>query len=122
MGHMERAALIRKLVTTLHLNVPERRQLQTPPRVEEVVAVVMEELQRNGFFPRRFWREGEPCGDGTVLELQPDGRVRAQHQSSTAWMTPAHLDTVDFPDARAAALHLVQNDFAGGIDGIPLKQ
>jgi hypothetical protein len=117
---MGRADLIRKLVTTRHLSVPERRQLGEPPRVEEAVAVVEDELLRQGFFPRRLWREGEPCGDGVVLELLADGRVRAQHQVSTAWMTPAYLDEVEFPDAQTAAIHLVEKDFPGGIDGIPL--
>jgi hypothetical protein len=117
---MERADLIRKLVKTRHLSVSERRQLREPPRVEEVVAVVVDELLRQGFFPRRPWREGEPCGDGVVLELLADGRARAQHQVSTACMRPAHLDEVEFPDAQAAALHLVEKDFSGGIDGILL--
>jgi hypothetical protein len=117
---MGRADLIRKLVKTRHLGVSERRQLRESPRVEEVVAVVVDELLRRGFFPRRLWREGEPCGDGVVLELLADGRVRAQHQVSTAFMRPAHLDDVEFPDAQAAALHLVEKDFSGGIDGILL--
>ena len=119
---MERARLVRKLVTTLHLSVAERQQLGDPPSIDEIVAVIAEDLLQNGFFPRRPWREGEPCGDGTVLELLADGRVRAQHQVSTAWMTPAHIGTRDFPDAKAAGMHLVERDFAAGVDGIPLRQ
>jgi len=119
---MERTDLIRKLVTTLHLSVAERRELLEPAHVEEAVAVVVDELLRHGFFPRRLWREGERCGDGVVLELLANGRVRAQHQVSTAWMTPAHLDEVEFPDAQTAALHLVEKNFSGGIDGILLAR
>jgi hypothetical protein len=120
MHQMGRIDLVRKLVTTLHLSVAERRQLREPPSTDEVVTVVVDELLRNGFFPRRLWREGEPCGDGTVLELLADGRVLAQHQVSTAWTTPAFLDRAEFPDAKTAALHLVETDFTSGIDGIPL--
>jgi len=119
---MERVRLVRKLVTTLHLSVAERQQLGEPPSRDELVAVIVEDLLHDGFFPRLPWREGEPCGDGTVLEVLADGRVRAQHQVSTAWMTPAHLSTCDFPDGKAAALHLIENDFAAGIDGVPLRR
>jgi len=105
-------------VTTLHLSVPERKMLGDPPRMDEVVAVVVDELHRHGFFPRRPWREGEPCGDGTVLELRPDGRVRAQLQVSSPWMTPEQIDESEFPDVRSAAAHLVKQDFARGIDGV----
>jgi len=115
---VDREALIRKLVTTLHLSVPERKMLGEAPRMEEVVAVVVDELFRRGSFPRPAWREGEPCGDGTVLELRPDGRVRVQRQFSSPWMTPEHIDESEFPDARSAAAHLVRQDFAGGIDGV----
>lgn len=118
MTRVDREALIRKLVTKLHLSVPERKMLADPPTMEEVVAVVLEELHRQGFFPYPPWREGEPCGDGTVLELRPDGRVRVQRQFSSPWMTPEHIDESVFPDARSAAVHLVKQDFARGIDGV----
>jgi len=118
---VDREGLIRKLVTTLHLSVAERRELREPPLMDEVVAVIVDELLRRGFFPRPLWHEGEPCGDGTVLQVLQDGRVRAQHQVATAWMTPEHLDTVDFPDARSAATHLANEDFARGIDDVPIR-
>lgn len=105
-------------MTTLHLSVPERKALGEAPRMEEVVAVVADELLRRGFFPRPAWREGEPCGDGTVLELRPEGRVRAKRQFSSPWMTPEHIDESEFPDANSAAAHLVKQDFARGIDGV----
>ena len=118
MSLVDREALIRKLVTTLHLSVAERKALEDPPRMAEVVAVIVDELLRRGSFPRTPWREGEPCGDGTVLELRPDGRVRAQLQVSSPWMTPEHIGESEFSDARSAAAHLVRADFARGIDGV----
>jgi hypothetical protein len=116
-----RESLIRKLVTTLHLSVAERKQLRPAPREREIVTAIVEELLRRGFFPRPLWREGEPCGDGTVLEVLPDGTVRAQHQVATAWMSPTHLDSIDFPNAKSAAAHLVSEDFSRGIDGVRIR-
>jgi hypothetical protein len=118
---VNREAFTRKLVTTLHLSVAERKALGDSPSADEVVAIVVDELLRHGFFPRKPWCEGEPCGDGTVLELRQDGSVRAQRQFSSPWMTPEHIDESEFSDARSAAAHLVKEDFAGGIDGVRIN-
>ena len=50
-GQMTRAQLIRKLLRTLHLNVPERRQL-VPPTIDfaELMAAVQEVVEREGRF------------------------------------------------------------------------
>lgn len=117
---MDRKELLRKLVTKLHLNVPERRALAGPVEASEVISLVVEILVENGSFPpgARPWKSGEPCGDGTILEVLPTGAVRAHLQVSTAWMTPEHLSSRDFPDAKSAAIHLVRTEYEKGIDGI----
>jgi hypothetical protein len=64
---MTRAQLVRKLLRTLHLNVPERRQLD-PPTIDfaELVAVIQEVVERDGRFA---------SGD-LSLEKIADGRYR----------------------------------------------
>ena len=100
---MDRKELLRKLVTKLHLNVPERRELAGPVEASEVISLIVEILVENGFFPpdARPWKSGEPCREGTILEVLPTGAVRAHLQVSTPWMTPEHLSSSDFPDAKA---------------------
>lgn len=117
-----RAELLRKLVTTLHLNVSERSALGGKVSADEVIGTILTILDSSKFFPTnaRPWREGQPCGDGTILEVLPGGAVRAHLQASSAWMLPAHISSRDFPDARSAAAHLVRTDFANGIDGVPV--
>ena len=48
---MTRAQLVRKLLRTLHLNVPERRQL-VPPTIDyaELMAAIQEVVEREGRF------------------------------------------------------------------------
>ena len=85
--------------------------------------MIVEHLLRDGFFPARPWREGQPCADGTMLEVLLDGRIRAQHQAARPygpWFPPSLIDSVEFPDARTAALHLIEADFPKGIDGVPI--
>ena len=71
---MTRAQLIRKLLRTLHLNVPERRQLD-PPTIDfaELMAAIQEVVKREGRFSSgEFTLEKLTDGNYRIHRLVPD--------------------------------------------------
>lgn len=68
---MTRKELIRKLLLTNHLNVPERQALKDQPiRISEAREAIIEELKRHRFFPpvTDSWDNTKFYNDGLVIE------------------------------------------------------
>ena len=68
---MTRKELIRKLLLTNHLNVPERQSLRDQPiRISEAREVIIEELKKHRFFPpvTDTWDNTRFYNDGLVIE------------------------------------------------------
>jgi hypothetical protein len=75
----EREQLIEKLVTTMHLSVPEHLALSSNNvRYTEVAAVVARVLENSEYFPpaARPWQEGNVVHEGAILQKLPRGRFR----------------------------------------------
>jgi hypothetical protein len=123
----EREQLIEKLVTTMHLNVPERAALSTGRvRYSEVAAVVARVLEDTGFFPpnARPWQEGNVVHEGAILQKLQGGGFRLTLQRSHP-IAPTVLATKkesDFQDARAAIKAFIWSEWPKGIDGIAIKR
>jgi len=101
-GQMTRAELVRKLLETCHLNVPERRQL-VPPAVHfsEILAVIRDVVAREGWFS---------SGKLTLEELEA-GTCRFHHLKYDPkasdlvndWCGPSIPATTDYPRVDSAA-------------------
>jgi hypothetical protein len=68
---MTRKELIRKLLLTNHLSVPERQTFNDRPiNIEEVKETIKEELKKNKFFPpvTDSWDNNKFYNDGLVIE------------------------------------------------------
>ena len=123
----EREELIEKLVTTMHLNVPERAALSTHSvRYSEVAAVVSRILKETGYFPpnARPWQEGNVVHEGAILEKLSRGgfRLTLQRSHPIAPKVLAEKKESDFDDVGAAIKAFIQAEWPKGIDGIAIKR
>jgi hypothetical protein len=123
---MDRAELVEKLVTTLHLNVAERKMLGAEPvRQAEITSAVMRVLNSVGKFPPN----AEPAQprqtlfEGHFLQTLPDGIVRLwlQRHHPTNPLELAAQKHEDFSDKKEAVHEFVTREWQyGQIDGIPI--
>ena len=122
----EREQLIEKLVTTMHLNVPERATLSsTSVSYTEVARVIQRILKETGYFPpdARPWKEGTIVHEGAILQSLSEGRFRLTLQRSHA-IEPQVLAArreSDFKDASAAIEAFIKSEWPEGIDGIGIE-
>jgi hypothetical protein len=125
-GSMERCQLIEKLVSTLHLNVDERRSLGSEPvRKAEVASVIARSLAENGRFPRhaKQWAPGKLAFEGFFIEMSENGIARLWLQRH-APINPYRLAAQrhwDFSTPDEAINEFITREWSnGGIDGIKL--
>jgi hypothetical protein len=124
---LTRKELIRKLVTTDHLNVPERRRL-VPLSVgfSEILAVIDAALEAGGLFPPGYlFTPGQPpklVGDATVLQKMNNGNYRLYWQRAYPWdpSSTAERMTKDYDNLPTAAAEFVRIWWGSDIDGIPI--
>lgn len=122
----EREQLIEKLVTTLHLNLPERQSLSPLYiRHSEIAAAIGRILQRTGWFPAPLHpADGKsPVREGATLSKLPDGRFRITQQWSHA-LAPnvlAEKREALFDDESVAIDAFIKAEWPKGIDGIPIR-
>lgn len=121
---IERNSLIEKLVSTLHLNVAERKALGPEPVSRpEIRAAVLRVFTNSGRFPPHAsqWQPGLTAFEGHFLELLADGMVRLWWQRSLATNPGQHGGQIhqDFSDSAQAIEEFITREWASGhIDGI----
>jgi hypothetical protein len=119
----DRKLLIEKLVTTGHLNVPERLALGSePPNTSEVTAVITYILNKTGSFPEdaKPWTEGHIVDERTILQSLPGGKTRLIQQRGHP-IVPTRLaqqKVIDFNDVESAVKSYIKTEWGSGIDGI----
>lgn len=122
---MRREDLLTKLVTTLHLNVPERKLLgvNSVP-AEEVAAIVKRVLEANGVFPpnAKPWQPGEPVFEGFFLLKQPNGGfvLNWQRAHPTNPYALSEQGSSNYDDLDQAISRFMGSEWRRGIDGIKL--
>jgi hypothetical protein len=123
---IERERLIETLVTTEHLNVPERAGLSPHTvRYSEVAAVVQRVLDATGYFPpnARPWQEGNLVYEPAILQKLSAGAYRLTLQRSQA-LAPtilAEKHEFDFHNAETAIQAFIAAKWPRDIDGIAIK-
>jgi hypothetical protein len=123
----ERQQLIEKLVTTGHLNVPERSALSPcTVRYSEVAAVVERVLESTGYFPpnARPWEKGKIVHEPALLQKLYAGAYRLILQRGQAIAPHVLAETLDFDfqDSAAAIKAFIAAEWrSGDIDGILIQ-
>jgi hypothetical protein len=120
-----RESLIEKLITSLHLNVSDRRALGSRPvTVPEIAGTIKRLLDANGVFPLRaaIWRPGELVYEGHFLVRASNGTVKLHWQRgrAAAPFELAEQTTLEFQDSDKAIAHFILAEWPKGIDGIGL--
>ena len=123
----EKEKLVEKLVTEMHLSVPERTALSSKGvRYSEVAAVIVRVLNETGFFPpnARPCQEGKVVHEGAILQKLPNGRFRLilQRSHPTAPTVLAAKKERYFAFARNAIRSFVRSEWPNGIDGIRIRR
>lgn len=124
---MRRHQLIDKLVSTWHLNVPERSQL-SPQSVslEEISIAIQKALSDCRFFPSiaRPASDGEavvdPIFEGYFIEKADKGYVVHVQASGPHPMLFRGRSSKRFSSFERAVKYYVANEYDGEIDGIPI--
>ncbi|HQR07212.1 MAG TPA: hypothetical protein PLN21_10340 [Gemmatales bacterium] len=115
MNSTTRTELLNKLVTTFHLNVPERLGLALPIRQSELVAIVKQTLLEHGRFSC-------PLGVLTVLS---DNRAELYMEVEVSFSQHQEIRK-EFRNAGEAAQEMVRliiNDYLpGNIDGLAIEE
>lgn len=123
---MSREDLLEKLVTTLHLSVPEREALGVASvSVSEVTAIVKRLLESNGVFPisAKAWQPGQPVFEGFFLLRKPHGGVRltAQRSDPVNPTVLADQKSWEYENVDDAISRFICSEWSNGIDGITLS-
>jgi hypothetical protein len=115
----EERALIRKLVTSGHLSVPDRHQLlKGVARGSLVVEAIVDCVDQFGRFPRAASLDG--AFDGAILVKQESGLFVLHWRHEVGVMRFETTRTESFQDLRAAAEHLARRSWPVDIDGVPI--
>lgn len=112
--------LVRKLVLTGHINVPERKALPGRTAKASLVRSVIEEALRSGH-PIHAWWLPDDSMMGCVIEYRGDGHGRVSW--TYRGMEGERAGVREFGSPREAAEALVgeARQFLGnGIDGVPI--
>jgi hypothetical protein len=123
----EREKLVDRLVTEMHLSVPERAALSSKSiGYSEVAAVITRVLNETGYFPpnARPWQEGKIVHEGAILQKLSNRRFRLilQRSHPTAPAVLAAKKEQDFVFARNAIRAFVRSEWPNGIDGIRISR
>jgi hypothetical protein len=106
-----------KLLTTLHLNVPERASLPYGSvGLSALVEAVTEVLERSNWFPS-VMRPGQVIGEGAVIERRGNEIwVHEQHEIGVARFGP--IQSTRANDVESAIRAFVQALGSSPVDGV----
>jgi hypothetical protein len=111
--------LVRKLVTTWHLSVPEHREMRgTPIRGSLVCEAIEEVVQAEGRFPVE-WQPDDSFAGG-LIERQEDGSYRVTCRAEFSLMHHEAVSIKQYQNRREAVATFARYFFGGDIDGIPI--
>jgi hypothetical protein len=111
--------LVRKLVTTWHLSVPEHRALPGGKiRASLIYDAIEEILQAEGRFPVE-WQPDDSFAGG-LIECLEDGSCRVTWRAEFSLMHHEAVTVKEFPSQRDAIKSFASPFFGGDIDGIPI--
>lgn len=112
-------ALCLKLVSKLHLSVPERQSLPNQrARLSVIVQAVQDSLESTGFFPFRY-APGSTIGEGAVIESR-DGSFWLHEQHECGVGRFGEVESRAVPTAEAAVRAYINIHRGSPIDGVEI--
>jgi hypothetical protein len=115
----DETALVRMLVATWHLNVPERRALpEGKAKASLVLGFIELELRAHGWFPPTWRPEVE--FNGGLIELRPDGTCRIHWKAEVSMARCETVAIEEHETVRDAVLAFARQSYGDDIDGVPI--
>jgi len=112
-------ALCLKLLSKLHLSVPERQALPNQrARFSVIVRAVRESLESTGFFPFRY-EPGSTIGEGAVIESR-DGDLWVHEQHECGVGRYGEVESHVVPSIEAAVRAYINIHGGSPIDGVEI--
>jgi hypothetical protein len=112
-------ALCSKLVSKLHLSVPERQSLPNQrARFSVIVQVVRDSLDSTGFFPFRY-EPGSTIGEGAVIESR-DGALWLHEQHECGVGRLREVESRVVPSVESAVRAYIDIHRGSPIDGVEI--
>jgi hypothetical protein len=112
-------ALCLKLVSKLHLSVPERQSLPNQrARLSVIVQAVQDSLESTGFFPFRY-EPGSTIGEGAVIESR-DGAFWLHEQHECGVGRFGEVESHAVPTVEAAVRAFINIHRGSPIDGVEI--
>lgn len=123
----EREKIVERLVTEMHLSLPERVALSSKSiGYSEVATIITRVLNETGYFPpnARPWQEGKVVHEGAILQKLSGGgfRLILQRSDPVAPRVLVAKRESDFQNARTAIKAFISSEWPKGIDGIAIKR
>jgi len=117
---MTREELIDRLVTTGHLNVPDRKMLGRVSRAE-IRDAIRARLEKDRFFPPNAQASGFVY-EGPQLRYMDDGTFLAINQRASVHNPGVVAQSTErrFEDMAAAIAWYIDSEWAASIDGIAI--
>jgi len=116
-----RRILLKKLLTTSHLNVQERRLLVDAPSFSELLEIAEEHFERANFLPDiiKSWDSNTVNYEGYSLEKTDNNYVLHFQQAGPALNLYAN-EKSDFKNLKEALHAFINKEFRFNIDGVPI--
>lgn len=119
-----RKALLKKLLNTQHLNVPERKELGENPSFKELLGIVDEHFSEFRFLPEsvKEWQADKFCYEGFVLEKKEAafGPYILHYQEVGPALDLRESIDNRFQNLESALIVYFQKAYRNNIDGIPI--
>jgi hypothetical protein len=116
---LDEKALCLKLVSKLHLSVPERQALPNQcARFSVIVQAVQESLESTGFFPFRY-ELGSTIGEGAVIESR-DGDLWLHEQHECGVGRYGEVESRVVPSVESAVRTYIYIHRGSPIDGVEI--
>ena len=111
--------LVRKLATSWHLSVPERRALPGgKAKASLIYSIIEESLATGGWFPPS-WRPDQPF-EGGVIEHGSDGTFRIHWKAEIGVSRFELISVQECCSMREAVEAFVRRFFGESIDAVPI--
>ena len=121
-----RQQLIRKLLTTFHLNMGDRQEFENNPvDIKEVKDIIRQDLEDKKVFPdtASIWKDGQTAFEGYFLERTGNNKYKLHWQRHQA-LNPFQLadsQVIDYDDFEKLVDDYIKREYNYSIDGLSIK-
>lgn len=122
-----RQQLIRRLLTSLHLNMLDRKEfIEKAIKLNEIKLIIQQDLEDKKVFPSdaTIWEEGQPVFEGHFLKKTTDNKYKLywqRHQAENPYkLAESHEE--DYNDFDKIVDDYIKREYNYNIDGLKIMR